>query len=221
MKEIKNRYDLEKWSDEEVKALADTGHFTGIFEYACRCYAKQEYEESFKYFYKIKDYDNSFVWERLIDIADFHVKGIIPDKEIVELLLKRHSCGVSFYTYKLAAFYKQGRGVRKSIKKYIEYLTMVANDGSSYATIELAENYEKGYGVQKSLSKAFGLYYDYVDEHFKMDFWCAYKAALYMLNEWGGAKKNMSDIEYHLRYAARVHQEARDLYKELFAKDPE
>ena len=221
MSEIKCRKDIENWSDEQVKALADTGHYTGIFEYACRCYAQEKYEESFKYFYQLKDFDNSFIWERLIDIADFEVKGIISDKEIFELLLKRHNRGVSYYTYKLADFYEKGRGVRKSIKKYIELLTMVAYDGSCSATIELAENYEKGYGVKKSLRKAFRLYYDFVDEHYKKDYWCAYKAALFMLNEWGGAKKDMSNIEYHLRYASRVHQEARDLYKELFNKNPE
>ena len=42
-----------------------------------------------------------------------------------------------------------------------------------------------------------------------------------MINEWGGAKKDLIDIEYHLRYASRVYEEARVLYKELFGKDPE
>ena len=158
-----DRRDLASYTDNQAKALADTGNYIAIFDYACRMYAQDRYEESFNYFYKIKDYDNSFIWERLIDIADFHVKGIIPDKEIFELLVRRHNQGVSYYTYKLADFYEKGRGTRKSIKKYIEYLTMVANDGSSCATIELAENYEKGYGVKKSLRKAFRLYYDYVD----------------------------------------------------------
>ena len=216
-----NRYDLASWSDEKVKKLADSGDYTGIFEYACRMYAQEKYEESFRYFNKIKDYDNSWVLERMIDIADFYVKGIISDEEIVKLLKRRHSHGVSYYTYKLADCYEKGRGVEKNIKKYIELLTMVANDGSCSATIELAENYEKGYGVEKSLSKAYRLYYDYVDEHYKKDYWCAYKAALYMINEWGGAKKDMIDIEYHLRYASRVYEEARELYKELFGKDPE
>ena len=216
-----NRYDLASWSDEKVKKLADSGDYTGIFEYACRMYAQEKYEESFRYFYKIKDYDNSWVLERIIDIADFYLKGIISDEEIVTLLKRRHSHGVSYYTHKLADCYEKGRGVKKNIKKYIELLTMVANDGSCSATIELAENYEKGYGVEKSLSKAYRLYYDYIDEHYKKDYWCAYKAALYMINEWGGAKKDMADIEYHLRFASRVYEEARVLYKELFGKDPE
>ena len=215
-----NRYDLKDNTDEEVKALADTGNYTGIFEYACRMYAQNRYEESFRYFYKIKDYDNFWVWERLIEIADYHVKGIISDEEIVELLFRRHSRGVSYFTYKLAHFYEIGRGVKKSIKKYIELLTMVANDGSCSATIELAENYEKGYGVKKSLRKAYQLYSYYLDEHCKMDFWCSYKTAVYMLHKWGGAEKNMNLVKYHLEYGARVYNVARNLYIELFNEDP-
>ena len=216
-----NRFDLQSWNDEEVKNLADKGEFIGIFEYAIRLYNQEKYRESFAYFYKIKDYDNFFIWEHIISIAYHYEKGIISDKEIFDFLIRRHNKGSSYYTYILAYFYKEGRGTRKSLKKYIEMLSICAKDGSSSATIELAECYEKGIGVNKSLNKAFDLYYHYVDEHCKMDYWCAYKAAYYMLHELGGAKKDMRSIEYHLRFASRVHQEAKTLYKELFNKDPE
>ena len=216
-----NRFDLQDKSDEYVKELADKGEFIGIFEYGMRLYNQDKNEEAFSYLYKLKDYNNFFIWERLIDIAYYEVKGIISDEELFQLLLKRHNYGVSSFSYILAYCYKDGIGTEKNIKKYIEVLKMVANDGSRYATIELAECYEKGFGVRKNLKKAFDLYYHYVDEHFKMDFECAYKSALYMLNEWGGAKKDMMQIEYHLRYAARVENEAKKLYIELFNKEPE
>ena len=58
-----NRYDLEDKSDEYVKELADSGNFTGIFEYGWRMFNQERYQESFDYFIKIKDYNNFIVWE--------------------------------------------------------------------------------------------------------------------------------------------------------------
>ena len=217
---IKSRFDLEDWTDEQVKQLADSGNYTGIFEYACRMETAENYKEAFAYFYKIKDFDNSFVWERLITIAISYEKGIITDEEIFELLLRRHSRGVSYYTYVLAGFYEKGRGTRKNMKKYIECVALCAHDGSQCATIELAECYEKGYGVRKYLKKAYELYRDYYDDHCRRDYLCCYKVAIYMLHGWGGAKKNMSDVKYYLAYAARVYEEARELHIELFNEDP-
>ena len=216
-----NRFDLEKYSDKEVKKLADQGVPAAIMEYGFRMNGKERYKEAFKYFYKLKDRDNIVVYEQLISIAYFDVKGIISDKELFELLEKRQSKGISYYTYLLAHAHKDGRGTRKSIKKYIYYLTLVANDGYCTAVVELAECYENGFGVRKSLRKAFHLYYSFYDEHGRLDYWCAYKSALYMLNGWGGAKKEMWSIEYHLKYASRVYGEAKRLYIELFNKEPE
>lgn len=217
---IKSRNDLKDYSDRQVKRLADQGNVIAIFEYGMRLENRNQYKRAFKYLYKLKDIDNFFIWERLITLADFYCKGIISDKEIFKLLKKRHKYGVSYYSYVLAGFYLKGKGCKKSIKKYIELLKLVAMDGSCSATIELAENYEKGFGVKKSLKKAYELYYNYVDEHYRKDYWCAYKSAVYMLNRWGGAKKDMSNIEYHLRYASRVHKEAKELYLKLFNKEP-
>ena len=215
-----NRYDLEKWSDEEVKKLADMGNYTATYEYGERLYFQKLYKESFKYLYSLVNYNNFLIWERIIDIVYNYEKDLLSDKELFNLLLRRHQHGSSYYSYILADFYKEGRGTRRSLKKYIELLIICSNDGSASATQELAECYEKGFGVKKSLRKAFKTYYYYYDEHGKKDYWCSYKVALYMLNEWGGAKKDMGQIRYYLEYAARVVNEARELYIELFNEDP-
>ena len=215
-----NRFDLEDKSDEYGKELADSGNFTAIFDYGFRMYNQEKYEESFKYFYQLKDSSNFIVWEKIITLATEYLPGIISDKEIFEFLLKRHARGSSIYTYKLAYFYRDGRGTRRSLKKYIECLKACSNDRSKYATIELAECYEKGFGVRQSYRKAYQLYYYYVDDHDKMDYTCAYRAALYMLEEKGGAKKEMWLIKYHLRYAARIIDEAKELYIKLFNEEP-
>ncbi len=215
-----NRLDLQNKTDEEVKSLADSGNFIGIFEYGMRLYNKENYKEAFKYLYSVKDHDNFFIWEKIIDIAYYYEKGIISDKELFDMVMKRHLHGSSHYTYILAYLYRDGRGTRRSLKKYIECLKICSNDGSAFATYELADCYEKGIGVKKSPHKAFNVYYNWLDDHGRMDYLCAYKTALYMLNEWGGAKKDMSNIEFHLRYAARGEREAEKLYIELFRADP-
>lgn len=217
--QFRNRNDLKDKSDLEVKKFADEGDFVAIFEYGMRLYSESNYEESFKYLYSIKDADNFFIWERLVDLNDY-LKDKMSDEEVFELLVKIHSKVANAYSYQLAECYEKGIGCKKDLDKYIEILTKCANDGSSYATIELAENYEKGYGVEKSLQKAYELYSNYVDDHFRKDYWCAYKTALYMLNEWGGATKDMNSIKYNLEYASKVHKEARELYKQLFNEDP-
>ena len=144
----------------------------------------------------------------------------MSDKELFELLLRKHNDCSGYCSYILAEFYRQGRGTRRNFKKYIELLKICSNDGSSYATYELAECYEKGYAVKKSLKKAFQTYYYFVDDHCRPDYWCSYKSAIYMLHRWGGAKKEMWLIKHQLAYAARVHSEARDLHIELFGEDP-
>ena len=216
-----NRFDLVNKSDEEVKALADENVGAAILEYGFRLEDKEKYEEAFVYFRKSKERGNTFALERMITIAYYYAPNIISDKELFNLAKERHLKGVSYYTYILAYLYKNGRGVKKNLKKYAEYLLMCANDGSSTATIEMAECYEKGIGVAKDLRKAFDLYYNYIDEHCKKDTTCEYKVALYMLNELAGQKKDMEQIEWHLRYAAtRYNKEALKLYIELFGKDP-
>lgn len=215
-----NRNDLANWSDEEVKALADTGNYTAIYEYGERLYFQKRYRESFKYLYSLVDYDNFLIWERIIDIVRGYEPDLLKDKELFNLLLRRHQYSSSSYSYTLAHFYRDGIGTRRSLKKYVELLAICSNDGSIYATKELAECYERGFGVRKSLRKAFKIYYYFYDEHGKKDFWCSYKVAIYMLNEWGGAKKDMHLIKYYLEYAAKVLNEARELYIELFNEDP-
>ena len=214
-----NRYDLEGKSNEEVKKLADEGHYAAIMEYGLRMMKEEKYQEAFNYLYSIKNYDNSIVWSAIVDIADYYMPGLLPDKEIFQLLVWIHSRVHNYYTYKLAYCYRDGRGTRRSLKKYIELLTEAMNDGSHYAAIELAECYEKGFGVRQSYRKAFHIYYYFYDEHCKPDHTCAYRAALYMLEGKGGAKRNMNAIEVELRFAARVIREARPLYKELFGKE--
>lgn len=218
--EIRSRHDLANVSDKEVKKLADGGNYIAVFEYSMRLYCKNRYKQAFKYLYSLVGHDNCFIWERIYDIA-CHVKGAMNDKQKFELLSRIHAKGTSQYTLYLAGYYEKGIGCRKSLKKYNELLAMCAKDGSRYATIELAENYEKGYGVRKSLKKAFALYDNYVDEHCKMDWWCAYKAAYFRYHKLGGAKQVMSLIEYQLRYAARMYQQAKDLYIEIFGKEPD
>ncbi len=216
-----NRFDLQDKSDEYVKELADSGNYTAIFDYAYRMYNQDRYEEAFAYFYKIKDYKNTFVWQMIIEIALSYLPGVISDEEIYQFLLRRHEAGVSIYTYYLADFYEKGRGCRKSLKKYIECLASCAYDGSSYATIELAECYERGYAVRKSYRKAFKLYDNYLDDHCRLDYECAYRSALYMLHGLGGAKNSVYKLEYNLRYAARINHEAKDLYIQLYNKEPD
>ena len=215
-----NRFDLQDKTDEEVKELADKGEWIGIFDYGLRMVAQDRYEEAFKYLYQIKDSNNFFVWEQLINIAYYEIPGIMSDEELIELLFRRHNYGTSSYDYILAYCYEKGRGVEKDLAKYNEYLAICAEDGSSFATLELAHNYEVGYGVEVDLKKAYDLYLNYHDEHFKKDYRCEYQVAYYMLHELGGAKRNYSQIEYHLSYAARVLGEARELYREIFKKDP-
>lgn len=215
-----NRRDLVNWTDEQVKELAGTGDFIGAFEYGIRMYNQDRYQESWDYLYPLVNSNNFFIWEHVINIAYYYLKGIISDKELFKLVLKRHNYGSSSYSYILAYLYRDGRGCRRSLKKYIELLQTCSNDGSAFATYELAKCYEEGFGVRKSLRKAFHIYYYWVDDHGKMDTWCAYKTAYYMLHELGGAKKDMKSIEFFLRYAAWVHEEAAELYKELFNEEP-
>ena len=216
-----NRFDLQNKSDEEVKALADQGEWIGIFDYGIRMYCQQRYQESFDYLYQIKDSSNFVVWEYLINIAYYELPDIISDKELVTLLKRRHRRGTSSYDYILADCYEKGRGVKKNLRRYNELLAMCARDGSVFATLELASNYEKGYGVPQDYAEAYALYYNYYDEHGKMNWTCAYKVAYYMLHELGGAKKDEASIEFYLRYASRTEQKARDLYKEVFGKEPQ
>ena len=216
-----NRLDLQDKTDEEVKALADAGEYIAIFEYGIRLFNQERYRESYEYLKQIEKYDNFLVWERIVDIAYYYEKDLLADKEIFDLLTKIHSKWSSSYTYILADFYRDGRGVEKDLKKYVELLRECANDGSCYAVAELAKCYEEGIGVRKSLKEAFKIYYNFYDDHGKMDYWCAYKSAVYMLNGWGGAKKDMEHIKISLKYASRVHQEARELYKQLFPNDTE
>ena len=214
-----SRLDLEHASDEEVKKLADSGNFSGIFEYGIRMYNQDKYQDSYDYLIKLINSDNFIVWERIISLAYHYLPGVMSDEDLFKLLLRRHNRGSSYYSYILAYFYRDGRGCKKDLHKYIELLDICSNDGSMYATYELAECYEKGFGVRKSLKKAFEVYYNWVDDHGRRDYWCEYKVAYYMLHELGGAKKDMGAIEYHLRYACKVHREARELYKELFNKE--
>ena len=214
------RKDLETWTDEQVKELADSGNFTGIFEYGWRMYNQERYQESFDYFIKIKDYDNFIVWERIITLAYSYLPNAMSDKELFELLLRRHNRGSSSYSYILAYFYRDGRGCEKDLNKYIELLKICSNDGSTYATYELAECYEKGFGVPQSYEEAFKVYYYWLDDHGRPDPWCEYKVAYYMLHELGGQKKDMKAIEYYLKRAAWVHSEAENLYIELFGEQP-
>lgn len=214
-----NRFDLEHASDEQVKKLADQGNFTGIFEYGMRMYNQDRYQESYDYLIKLVNFNNFIVWERIISLAYSYLPGVMSDEELFNLLLRRHNHGSSYYSYILAYFYRDGRGCKKDLKKYIELLRICSNDGSTYATYELAECYEKGFGVRKSYKKAFEVYYYWLDDHGRRDCWCEYKVAYYMLHKLGGTKKDMDSIEYHLRYACKVHKEARKLYKELFNKE--
>ena len=215
-----NRLDLENKTDNEVKELADQGNKTAMMEYGVRLNAQGKYQEAFNYLHPLKDIENTFIWELIIDLVYYELPGVISDKELFELVLKRHNKGVSFYTYILASLYKNGRGTRKSLKKYIEMLTLCADDGSASATIELAHCYEEGIGVRRSYRRAYQLYYYYVDEHFKMDYYCAFQAALYQLEGKGRVKKDLNDIKYHLRYASRIYEEAKDLYIKLFNEEP-
>jgi len=218
--EIKSRLDLEGYSDKEVKKLADQGNFIAIFEYGMRCYNKNRYKTAFKYLYSIIDCNNSYIWTRVYDLT-YYVKDALTDKQKFELLCRIHSHDSSIYSYYLARYYEKGIGCRKSLKKYNELLAICARDGSRYATIELAENYEKGYGVRKSMRKAFQLYDGYLDEHCKMDWWCAYKSAYFRYHKLGGAKKEMCAIEHDLRFAAQMYNQAKQLYIEIFGKEPE
>ena len=84
-----NRNDLANWSDEEVKALADTGKYTAIYEYGERLYFQKRYRESFKYLYSLVDYDNFLIWERIIDIVRGYEPDLLKDKELFNLLLRR------------------------------------------------------------------------------------------------------------------------------------
>ena len=215
-----NRLDLKDKTDEEVKELADSGNFTGIFEYGIRLYNQERYREAFDYLIKIEKYDNCFVWERIVDIVYYYENDLLTDKELFDLLTKIHNKWSSSYTYILADFYRDGRGTEKDLKKYVELLRECANDGSTYAVAELAKCYEEGIGVEKSLEEAFKVYYYFYDDHGKMDYWCAYRVAIYMLNEWGGAKKELGQIKYYLGYACRSMPEARKLYAELFNEEP-
>lgn len=215
------RADLKDINDKDIKSLADKGNKSCIFEYGLRLYDLDQYEESFKYLYQLVDIDNSFIWERIINIAYEHIPGILTDEELFRLLLKRHEKGSSYYSYILSYFYREGRGCKKDLTKYNELLRICSNDGSMSATYELAGNYEKGYGVIQSYEEAFKIYYYWLDDHGRKDYWCAYKAAYYMYHEIGGAKKDLGQIEYLLVYASRVYQEARDLYKEIFNKEIE
>ena len=216
-----NRLSLESYSDEDVKILADKGNGNAIYEYAMRLYNHEQYQESWDYFMKIKDCNNFFIWERIISLAYSYLPGIISDEELFNWLIKRHNHGSSYYSYILADFYRDGRGCKQDLDKYIELLKICSNDGSTYATYELAECYEKGFGVPQSYEEAFKVYYYWVDDHGRPDRWCEYKVAYYMLHELGGAKKDMNAIEYHLRYAVQVYEEAKKLYRKLFNKDPE
>lgn len=218
--EIRSRNDLNGVSDKEVKKLADGGNYIAIFEYGMRLYCKNRYKQAFKYLYTLIDRDNYYIWQRIYDIS-CHLKNALTDKQKFELLCRIHSKDSGMYSYYLASYYEKGKGCRKSLKKYNELLAICAHDGSRYATIELAENYEKGYGVRKSLKKAFELYDHYLDEHCKRDWWCAYKAAYYRYHELGGAKKEMGLIEYDLRFAAQMYDEAKKLYIEIFGKEPD
>lgn len=214
------RNDLETWTDEQVKELADKGEFIGAFEYGIRMYNQDRYQESWDYLYPLVNHNNFFIWNHIIDMADYYLKGIISDKELFELLVRRHNYGSSSYSYKLAHMYRDGRGCRRSLTKYIELLKICSNDGSTYATYELAECYENGFGVRKSMKKAFEVYYYWLDDHGRPDPWCEYKVAYYMLHELGGAKKDMTSIEYYLKRAAWVHSVAENLYIELFGEQP-
>ena len=216
-----SRKDYENYDDKELKALADSGIPDAIFEYAMRLRSRDENKEAFVYFYKLKDYNNSFILDRIIDIAYYEEKGIIDDKELFALMKRRHEMDISIVSYLLGHMYRQGRGTRKSLKKYIELLTLWAKAGSYVGTIELAECYEKGYGVRHSYRKAFKLYYEFRDEHGKMDYWCAYKVGYYMYHRLGGVKRDMFWIEFHLRFAARLRKEAEELYIEIFHKAPQ
>ena len=215
-----NRFDLENKSDEEVKQLADEGNKTAMAEYGLRLYNQDRYEEAFSYLYPLKDLNNSFVLGIIIEIVDEKGEALMSDKEFFKLCLTRHNMGISYYTLILGECYKTGRGCRKSLKKYIECLTLCSNDGSASATRELAHCYETGFGVRKSLKKAFKIYDGFLDDHCRMDYWCAFQVAIYRLNRYGGVKKDMGDIKYHLRYAARAFSEAKQLYIELFHKEP-
>ena len=216
-----NRLDLQDKTDEEVKALADAGEYIAIFEYGIRLFNQDRYRESYEYLKQIEKYDNFLVWERIVDIAYYYEKDLLTDKEIFDLLTKIHNKWASSYTYILADFYRDGRGVKKDLKKYVELLRECANDGSCYAVAELARCYEEGIGVRKSLKEAFKIYYYFYDEHGRMDYWCAYRVAIYMLNEWGCAKKNMNEIKFYLNYASRGNREAKKLYIKLFNEEPE
>lgn len=213
------RYDLEDWTDEEVKKLADKGNQSCIFEYGIRLYSRNEYEESFKYLYQLVNLDNFYIWERIITIAYSYVPGLMSDEELFKLTLRRHEYSSSYYSYILAHMYRDGRGCKQDLDKYIELLKICSNDGSMYATYELAECYEKGFGVPQSYEEAFKVYYYWLDDHGKRDYWCEYQVAYYMYHELGGQKRDLNSIKYHLEYACRSVPEARALYKEIYGEE--
>ena len=215
-----NRNDLASWSDEQVKELADSGDYNAMYEYGARLYVRDENREAFKYLYPLVKFNNSIIWGYVIDIVYGYEHDLMSDKELFELLLRKHNYSSSYHSYILAEFYRLGRGTRRNYKKYIELLGICSRDGSAYATYELAKCYERGYAVKKSLKKAYQTYNSFVDDHCRPDYWCSYKTAIYRLHQWGGAKKDMAMIKYELAFAAKVYDEARDLHIELFGEDP-
>ena len=216
-----NRHDLENKSDEEVKVFADEGHYAAIMEYGLRMLDQDRYEEAFQYLYSIKQYDNFIVLSALVDLGSYYIPGKLSDKEIFDLLVRIHNRTHNSYTFKLAYCYRDGKGTRRSLKKYIELLTEAMIDGSHFAAVELGECYEKGFGVRKSYRKAFDIYDHFVDEHCKPDETCCYRAAMIMLEGKGRIKKNMLSIKYNLRIASRVYPEAKELYIKLFNEEPQ
>lgn len=206
---------------EELKAKVENNEIEYIRPFAHALRKEGHYFEAYQNYIKSIRYGHPYSARYICEMCySGDLDQYLTKEEQFNWLLRFYdTCGVDYYTYILAKWYKDGIGVKKDINKYIHYLTLCAEDGSSNATIELAKCYEDGFGVDKSYEKAFKLYDEYHDEHGKPDMYCLYKVAYYHYYELAGKTRDLAYIKKLLLYAGKYDLEAKAFYIEIFKED--
>ena len=143
----------------------------------------------------------------------------ITDEEKFKIVKASSDRWSGYSTLVLAYYYRDGVGTEVDIDKFFELLRICADDGSLSAATTLANCYEQGLYTEQSYEKAYDIYDNWYDDHGRPDLFFLYKCAYYMYHELGGAKKDLDAIRYCLKRSGRWHQEARDLYKEIFNEE--
>ncbi len=161
--------------------------------------------------------DKGLFWTRSAAMAGSHValynlgvyykdvEGKMP--EAVQLFRKAAKKGNNLALFELGIAYIEGEGVRKNVKRGIDYLELAASRGSKDANTHLGMLYHNGEVVTQDLGKAISYYRAAANLN---DTWAKYFLGLCFLDGDGVKKNRRTAIKWIAAAAQEGLKEARE-----------